>query len=194
MKTTKSFLPFRATRGISLLLALLTVTLASCNDEDDAPGNPIDQLPPATQTGEQTIGCLVNGEPFTDSGIMNNFYQFVDGEYYLAINWEMYTQNGFKDGQISLSKIEIQEGQTYILNISDYLEDDYTGGNGTYATNIGSITQYETNTNYVGQIHFTRFDTENFIMSGTFEFEAQDIFSEETISITDGRFDLNFTN
>ena len=177
------------------LLLIITIAFSCCNNDDDNnPTNPIDQLPPATQTGAQTIGCLVNGEPFIDNASFNNFYQFIDGEYYLVINWDINTSNGFKDGQISLSKIEVQEGQTYILNISDYLEDDYVGGNGTYTTNIGAITQYETNSNYTGQIHFTRFDTENFIMSGTFEFEAQDIFSEETISITNGRFDLNFTN
>jgi hypothetical protein len=168
--------------------------MACNNDDDNSTNNPIDQLPPATQTGAQTIGCLVNGVPFTDSGIMNNFYQFIDGEYILVINWEMNTSEGFRDGQIALRNIEVQEGQTYILNISDFVEDDFTGGNGTYTTSIGGVTQYETNETFTGEIHFTRFDTENFIMSGTFEFEAQDIFSEETVSITNGRFDLNFTN
>ena len=65
---------------------------------------------------------------------------------------------------------------------------------GTFATSINGVRQYESNENYTGKIHFTRFDTQNFIISGTFEFEAQDIFSEETVSITNGRFDLNFTN
>jgi hypothetical protein len=31
-------------------------------------------------------------------------------------------------------------------------------------------------------------------MSGTFEFQAQEITTGEIISITDGRFDLTFTN
>ncbi|MEG3976024.1 hypothetical protein QT970_15590 [Microcoleus sp. herbarium8] len=106
----------------------------------------------------------------------------------------MNTSDGFRDGQIALRKIPIQVGQTYILNSSDFIENDFTGGNGTYATSINGIRQYETNQTYTGQIHFTRFDTENFIMSGTFEFMAKDIFSEETVSITNGRFDLNFTN
>jgi len=179
-----------------IILLTIVFTLSSCNkNDDDQPINPIDQLPSATQTGEQTIGCLVNGEAFVDNASFNNFYQFVDGEYYLVINWDMDTQNGFKDGQLILSQLEIQQGETYVLNISDYLEeDDFTGGAGRYATNINEQSQYETNTNYTGQIHFTRFDTENFIMSGTFEFEAQEILSGETISITNGRFDLNFTN
>ncbi|MEM0542222.1 hypothetical protein WFZ85_06315 [Flavobacterium sp. j3] len=177
-----------------LLILLTTFTLSSCDKEDDKPKTELEKLPPATQIGAQTIGCLVNGKAFVDNSSFNNFYQFVDGEFYLVINWDENTQSGFKDGQISLSKINIQEGQTYTLNISDFLEDDFVGGNGTYSTNIGGITQYETNTNYTGQIHFTRFDTQNFIMSGTFEFEAKDILTEETISITNGRFDMQYTN
>ncbi|WP_418602421.1 hypothetical protein [Hwangdonia sp.] len=46
------------------LLFVLSLTLSlSCCNKDDNPRNPIDQLPPATQTGENTFGCLVNGEP-----------------------------------------------------------------------------------------------------------------------------------
>jgi hypothetical protein len=176
-----------------LAFLIFSILLFGC-DKDDKPTNPIDQLPPATQTGAQTIGCLVNGVPFTDSGVMNNFYQFINGEYFLVINWKMNTSDGFRDGQIALRKVTIQEGETYSLNISDFIEDDFTGGNGTFATSINGVRQYETNENYTGKIHFTRFDTQNFIISGTFEFEAQDIFSEETVSITNGRFDLNFTN
>jgi hypothetical protein len=175
-------------------IIIIALIFVSCSNDDNKPSNPVDQLPPATQTGAQTIGCLVNGVPFTDSGVMNNFYQFINGEYFLVINWEMNTSEGFMFGQIDLSKIEINEGETYTLNISDFLEDDYVGGNGTYATNIGEQSQYETNETVTGHIHFTRFDTENFIMSGTFEFQAKEIQSGKTINITDGRFDLNFTN
>jgi len=30
--------------------------------------NPVDELPPATQTGANTFGCLINGQPFTPGG------------------------------------------------------------------------------------------------------------------------------
>lgn len=182
-------------KNIIVLLAVL-FTLSCCNkNDDDQPVNPIDQLPPATQTGEQTIGCLVNGEPFKDNASFNNFYQFIDGEYYLVINWLRYTSEGYKSGQLVVSKTEVQEGQTYSLDKSSYTDGDYTGSGATFVSTIPEIYgQYETNFNYTGQIHFTRFDTENFIMSGIFEFEAQEILSGETISITNGRFDLNFTN
>jgi len=44
-----------------LLLLLTTFTLSCCNNDDDNPQNPLDQLPPATQTGANTFGCLING-------------------------------------------------------------------------------------------------------------------------------------
>lgn len=171
------------------------IALISCDKDDDKPKTELEKLPPATQIGAQTIGCLVNGKAFIDNSSFNNFYQFIDGEYYLVINWFRNTSQGYKSGQIAINRIQIEEGQTYILNKSSYTDGDYTGGGATFVSTLPEIYgQYETNTNYTGQIHFTRFDTQNFIMSGTFEFEAKDILSEETISITNGRFDLNFTN
>lgn len=177
------------------VLIAIALCLFNCNNDDDNKKPPIDQLPPMTTTGENTIGCLVNGEPFTDSGLMNNFYQFVDGEFFLVINWEEGPNNNYKDGQLALSGIEVMENQMYILDKSSFIDGDYTGSGATFTSNSEDIFgQYETNMNYTGQIKFTKFDNTNNIMSGTFEFEAQEIITGETISITNGRFDLTFTN
>ncbi|WP_210514209.1 hypothetical protein [Hymenobacter terricola] len=51
------------------LLALLTQ--GGCNKKDpapDPPASPLDQLPPETQTGQHTFGCLVNGQAWTPAG------------------------------------------------------------------------------------------------------------------------------
>lgn len=176
-------------------LCIAFAFMACDNDDDNNRGNPLDQLPPMTTTGENTIGCLVNGEPFTDSGLMNNFYQFVGGEFFLVINWEEGPNNNYKDGQLVLSRIEVEENQTYILDKSSFIDGDYTGGGATFTSNRKEIFgQYETNINYAGQIKFIKFDDTDNIMSGTFKFEAQEIITGETISITNGRFDLTFTN
>lgn len=177
------------------LLIIITVLFfaLSCKNDDDTPSNPLSLLPPATMTGENTIGCLVNGEAFTDKGLMNNFYQFNNGRFILAINWEQDPAgDNSRSGSIVIRDIEIEEGKTYTLNISDYLEDLFTGGAGRY-TSLKTLGQYETNSTYTGNITFTRFDTDANIMSGTFEFQAAEIFSGEIVTITDGRFDLKFT-
>lgn len=44
------------------LLLLTTITLSCCSSDDD--NNNGDQLPPETQTGANTAGCLVDGQVF----------------------------------------------------------------------------------------------------------------------------------
>ncbi|WP_143064725.1 hypothetical protein [Hyunsoonleella jejuensis] len=71
-----------------LMLSLMLLSTTSCKDDDDTPTNPIDKLPPATQTGANTFGCLLDGEAFLPGrGQLTNdaVYQFVNGGYYLAI-------------------------------------------------------------------------------------------------------------
>lgn len=176
-------------------LILIAVLLTACNNDDDNnTGNPLDQLPPMTTTGENTIGCLVNGEPFTDSGLMNNFYQFVDGEYFLGISWEEGSTGNISYGEIDIRRNEIIEGHTYFLN-ENSIQNDFTGGSANYIyINNSSSGEFQTNSTHFGYITFTRFDTNINIMSGTFQFEAEDINTGEIISISNGRFDLTFTN
>ena len=51
----------------ALLLAALLLT-AACKKDKVAP---VDQLPPATTTGADTWGCLVNGEVWKATGLSN---------------------------------------------------------------------------------------------------------------------------
>ena len=56
---------------LPLYLALLLLTQCSkSNTDDPAPvaPNPVDALPPATQTGQRTFGCLLNGKAWTPAG------------------------------------------------------------------------------------------------------------------------------
>jgi hypothetical protein len=58
------------------LLALpLVLLLIQCHKDSPNPAKPEDQLPAATQTGANTFGCLVNGQPYTPKGNvgMTNF-------------------------------------------------------------------------------------------------------------------------
>ena len=177
---------------IKYLLIFLFITACN-NDDNKKTTNPIDQLPPMTTSGKNTIGCLVNGVPFTDSGLMNNYYQLVEGEYYLAINWENGFGDNFKDGQIGLIKTQVVEGETYLLNTSRASLETFTRGSANYTfANNSNSGEYQTNSNYYGTVTFTKFNTESGIMSGTFEFQAQELITGEIINITEGRFDLTF--
>ena len=177
---------------LKYLLVFLFITACN-NDDNKKTTNPIDQLPPMTTSGKNTIGCLVNGVPFTDSGLMNNFYQLVEGEYHLVINWKNGFGDNFKAGQISIRKTQIIEGESYILNNNNSSLEEFSGGSAKYVFSDNSNSgEFNTNSNYYGTVTFTKFDTENGIMSGTFEFQAQGLNTEEIVNITEGRFDLTF--
>ena len=48
-----------------LQLVLSLLLLSGCQKADPAP---VDLLPPATQTGANTFGCLLSGQPWTPRG------------------------------------------------------------------------------------------------------------------------------
>lgn len=62
-----------------ILILFTTFSLSCCNKDEDK--TPIEQLPPATTTGANTAGCLVDGEVFLPKGtslggpILSCFYQ-----------------------------------------------------------------------------------------------------------------------
>lgn len=179
------------------LLFLLTVTLTlSCcnkNDDDQPPTNPIDQLPPATQTGAQTFGCLINGEVFVPPIFGNNapsaFYQLLNGTYTLGISGRSNANGGIKS--IIIGGIDIPS-----INETTYALESLNSGV-FYSLydfeNEGDSVTYYTNEDLPGILTITNFDQINFIISGTFEFTILDNDGNE-INITNGRFDMNYTN
>jgi hypothetical protein len=176
----------------SLLLFVMAITLSCCKNDDDNNTNPIDLLPPATQTGEQTFGCLINGEPFVPPSFGTNapnaFYQFVDGAYTLGISAG--SGGGSELLGINIGALDVNEIQeiNYIL-----LEKESGKYFGQYTIGGGLILNKTSNIDYPGTLTITNFDEANFIISGTFSFTVIDNEGNE-INITDGRFDMHYTN
>ncbi|RZK22285.1 MAG: hypothetical protein EOO63_18395 [Hymenobacter sp.] len=56
------------THRLPLYLALFALTQCSKCKNSPNPTDPASQLPPATQTGANTFGCLVNGHAYTPAG------------------------------------------------------------------------------------------------------------------------------
>jgi hypothetical protein len=169
------------------LLLLLTIFTLSCCNKDDTPSNPVDQLPPATQTGAGTFGCLVNGEPFVDnSGFFNCFYQLVDGEYYFGI--------GSDKEQAGLTQIIMGSNKSPIIT-NTIIELNENIDTQFYAEiNLRNISGDFVTTNLTdGKIVFTEFDTNLNVVSARFQFTIQIPTTGEIIQITEGRFDSHFT-
>ncbi|MFP9098784.1 hypothetical protein ACLI09_07010 [Flavobacterium sp. RHBU_24] len=175
------------------LLLLLTVlpllALSGCNNDDDnKPADPISQLPPATQTGEDTFGCLLDGKAFLPGPGLNTLdcvYQYVDGGYYFALqgNKRDSSHNYILIGCCT-QKLEIFEGEEFDLK-------EQVDGNayGSYFYNLNDNTTSITST---GKLKITKLDFTNHIVSGTFWFDVMD---ENGVvhQIREGRFDMHFT-
>lgn len=177
-----------------LLLFLFSLILSCCDKDDNPiPTNPIDQLPPATQTGANTFGCLLDGEIFKP-GLTNNsyncFYQLVDGEYFFSVSAN-YQKNGIlKSLGLGTTKKSIAEGQTLTLieRIDGNASASYFIGN----NNTGVVEIYNTSQINTGELKITKLDFTNNIVSGTFWYDVKD--NQGVIhQIRDGRFDMQFT-
>ncbi|WCO01932.1 hypothetical protein [Psychroserpens ponticola] len=157
----------------NLTFLVLLILLSSCKNDDDSstPTNPVDQLPSATQTGENTFGCLVNGEPFVVTNSNDQVAIYQQG------------QLQFGGGGISM-----------IINepFSTNVEADLVG-RARYIVDpnpqVGC--HYEFEDSYEGFVIFTKIDQINYIVSGTFEFSTVND-DCENINITNGRFDLQY--
>jgi hypothetical protein len=169
-----------------LTLLIFSILLLGC-DKDDKPSNPIDQLPPATQIGAGTFGCLVNGVPYVDnSGFFNCFYQLVDGEYYFGIRGR--TDSFIDQIVIGSEKKNIETNVGLILESRSH---------GNFWANVSfacsTCLNAKTTDMIPGKIVFTNLNFQSYIVSGTFEFTVTDPNTGNIYEITEGRFDSHFT-
>ena len=163
-------------RTILLLLSTLFI-FVSWDKDNDKPANPVSQLPPATQTGANTFGCLINGEPFVVSNTSQQTaiyqgggVQFGAGGVYIVV------LDPFEIG-VNYQFMDLGQGQARVR----YFEDP----------NPQLGCHYEYNDTYQGTVRFTKIDTVNYIISGTFEFSTVNENCED-VKITNGRFDMQY--
>jgi hypothetical protein len=172
--------------GITVLYCLFC--FAQCKKSN--PDN--NGLPAATQEGKNTLGFLLNGQPWTPQG--NN------GTANLSIDFDA----GINNGIFSLSAYKIINSlnrQRFGLGIKDSLNfisvpKIYILGNSTlygaaYSDDSCTFDYFDSTINRSGNLTITRFDKTNRIISGTFSTTFNKTGCPE-IKITDGRFDMKF--
>nr|WP_315148777.1 DUF6252 family protein [uncultured Flavobacterium sp.] len=178
----------------NLILILFTTFVLSSCDKDGQFFAGKDQLPPETQTGANTVGCLVNGKVFLPKkeGInpeVNCFYQLVKGEYFFTMAFSDLRGIDGKTVSVQTSRINLAVGQVYILNKNPLDNADYTGGGGTFRQNYAN--KFYTNTIKTGELKIIKLDPANSIISGTFWFDAENTTGEK-VEIRQGRFDWRY--
>jgi len=152
-----------------------------------------DQLPPITQTGARTFGCLVNGKVFIpkggDGSGRSNFkavYELFNGRPYLQLEAK-YFINGSPKGDIILFIDSLFTTGTYpIVTNKRMVNFGWEVYSPTCGVSITDSTTFKT-----GAINLTKVDVPNGIFSGTFNCKIKPA-NCDTIYITDGRFDYKF--
>jgi hypothetical protein len=56
--------------SLSIIFIAFVLMASGCKKNNNSNNSPIDQLPPATQIGANTFGCLINGQAFTPGGVL----------------------------------------------------------------------------------------------------------------------------
>ena len=184
-------------------LATLLFTACSCLGFSD----PEDELPPITQTGANTFGCIIDGKVlipkskgsgsllgpsyriesltawFLNNGDNNLTITAFNAKDEEASDIYIYIYDLEEVGNYALGKSQLDEsGNIYQLNYSHIavLKPDSTKNKNFYYLSYDNS----------GSINISRYD--NDIISGTFSFRAvneNDL--NDIIEITDGRFDID---
>ena len=159
--------------------------LSQCKHNDPAP---VDQLPPATQTGANTFGCLVNGQPWTPKGYngTSNYSIYYDSNYRKGtLNIATYRYNSSDNSSrqdIIIFSDSLKSTGLYPLTISNHPEALFYGSKGQceFHQNEAHYRQ--------GTLTITRFDLSAGIISGTFSFTLYKP-GCDSVRVTQGRFD-----
>ncbi|WP_299108882.1 DUF6252 family protein [uncultured Tenacibaculum sp.] len=174
--------------NIIMFFALLVLT--SCSTDDII--KPQTELPPITQTGANTVGCLVDGKVFLPrtnnplgNPVVTCFYQFVNNQWHFSLGFSNNQKENLRGVNIGSKNISLKEGQSYDLLLDS--------GNNAFATYFDFVNPDFTTTNEVtGKILISKIDSSQSIISGTFWFDAVNS-NGEIIKIRDGRFDMIYT-
>lgn len=168
-----------------LALCAVLTTCDECKD-DPKPLTELEKLPPATQVGKNTFGCLVDGKAWvTGSSIdVDAFYQ----EGVLSIT----AVNSENTEIIFIYMYEVN------LSVQSYALPKENPGNITSLAGLNeyktTLCRFETTASYTGSVEITHFDQTfgKWIISGTFEFAGYSGDCQRALSVTDGRFDVTY--
>lgn len=163
---------------------------ASCK-KDKTGLSEVSKLPPATETGANTFGCLINGKAWVaqtyckylcDAPFKLNYDASGGGKIFISSFSEILNQRMSFGFDSTNTKINF----TYSLVGGSHMGFTFSDNNLTGSCSFLFSTDSITTT--IGKVNLVRYDLQNGMISGTFDFTL--IKSGcETIVVTEGRFD-----
>ena len=173
-------------RNKILIGCLSLFLLVACNKE-------VEELPAATQTGANTFGAKVDGKIWVPSkfGVLpaDDLLQ----ARFNAPNSLLIKAKNFASSPTE-TEFEIQIAGvtgtgTYLLNTN--VTKPTAASYGYYVKRrFTPENEWITSATHTGSVTITKLDTVNKIVSGAFQFNALDLYSTQTLSVTEGRFDI----
>lgn len=173
----------------TVVFSLLSILLFSCKKE-------VKELPPATQTGANTFGLRMNGEMWVPQG----FAGLPDNDKLvtrLLGNVLVITAQNFSSSptetEFEIRIFGVNGTGTYPLNTNT----SYPSGPTSYGYHVKRrltpLDEWITSAAQTGSVNITKFDTTAQIVSGTFQFYAENRSNPaQTIAVTEGRFDVRY--
>lgn len=169
----------------TLLAALL---LAACTKDDP---DPLSQLPPATQTGAGTLGCLVNGQPWTPAGFNGTANFSISYDRALGGSFDLEAYRYQNSDSETLQYLTLDGSRLYGLK-SWSIRDSADSRAVFYIRKTNcEWSSRDAGTYRTGTLTITKLDLTQRIIAGTFEFTLAKP-GCDTIKVTNGRFDAKF--
>lgn len=189
---------------ILFLFALLLII--SCNRDNDTEPDNTPKLPPETQNGANTFGCMINGKlfyprdgSFSTAGSANAVTWWGD----TGQNSNLYREldvNNFNDGKpVNNFWLHIQDLPTKGTGEYSWKSSNFNHGIDGLMQNYLYVRAFDYNTNTwkwyssyenSGKTIITKYGGQS-IVSGTFSGKLRTADGKDEIEITEGRFDIN---
>ena len=172
-----------------LPLIAITVFITSCKKS-------VDPLPSETAIGANTFGCKVNGVAYIPSGgdPTISWYPVQGGWYLSGSDRGLYittTSSNNKFIDIYIKVLDTVGVYKLNYNTQPFPIAVYAENYGYYATKNanGTRNRYVTNNQFAGEVNVKQI-LPGGIIAGTFNFTAYNQQTGETVTITEGRFDV----
>ena len=164
-------------KGIILSITCLLFFACKKDEKPTVFVEPIDTLPPYTDTGANTMGCVFGAKVISAVDYIDSNYKPVDCFYYESDN--MFWIYGVRASKSGISRIQIvinglSDTGIYVLKDDISLSPWNSGQIEIDSANIYRM--YTTTTKDTGFVHIRKLDKVNKIISGEFYFNSIDYY------------------
>jgi hypothetical protein len=174
--------------SFTLYFIIMTATLFSCKKE-------VSELPPATQTGANTFGCKVDGKFWVPAGFgivptaPKLEARFAGND--LIINARNFSSSP-TETEFEIFIKDVTDNGNYVLNTTTSYPANLSTSYAYYVhRRFTPDNEWITSSLYSGTVTITKIDSINHFVSGTFQFQAINLYNApQPINVTEGRFDV----